>query len=188
MSKKILPGVNGPGDALRPDLDRVLDSRAAVREWLVDGGSPSAVNAQGDPAWAVTLAHAPADAVDELINAGADLNARTRNGQGWLLRCLDAGAEPWLVLAGFRRLDRTWWEPDHEGRSPFFDARQTAAVAQAMGTRWWTEGRSWTVLARDGQTPAAHAQEAHREDLMRVWRLWSSRSLFAGRRADVHRA
>lgn len=187
MSKTAPPGTSGPVDASRPELDRALDSRAAVRAWLLDGGSPSATTATGEPAWAVALAHAPADAVDELINAGADLNARPSDGQGWLLRCQAVNAEPWLILGGLRRLGHGWWEPDRAGRSPFHDPTLSLPVAQAMGARWWTEGRAWAALTVAGLTPHARALASDRPDLARVWHQWSSRSLFAGRRQDVHR-
>lgn len=187
MSKKIPNEPKGSTDFPRSELDRPLTSRAAVRAWLVDGGDPSARSAEGEPAWAVVLAQAPEDAVDELINAGANLNARATGRQGWLLRCLTAGTEPWLVLAGLRRLDHTWWEPDDQGRSPFHDTRLSLPVAQAMGARWWTEGRSWDRLTLAGRTPGQFAAQAGRPDLARVWHLWSSRSLFAGRRNDVQR-
>lgn len=187
MSKKIPDGPHGSTEFLRSELNRPLDSRAAVRAWLVDGGSPSARTADGEPAWAVVLAQAPPDAVDELINAGADLNVRALGEQGWLLRCLEAQVDPWLALTGLRRLDHTWWEPDVTGRSPFHDARLSVPVAQAMGARWWTEGRPWSRLLLAEQTPAQFATHAGRPDLARVWHLWSSRSLFAGRRTDVQR-
>ncbi len=140
-------------------------SLASFRDWLMSGGNPNE-SFDGRPLFLWLLENEWHEAVVEAWEAGAEVNARDGMGQGWLHRASTLSAPTWLALEGFRRLDHTWWYPDHNGHTPFhipvFDKR----LSQAMIVRWWTEQRSWKIL----QTPFDPCQSQLPQ--ARAWASW----------------
>lgn len=131
---------------------------------------------QGLPLWAQALMAGHPEVVEELIAAGADLNARDRSGNGWLHWGIGAGLAPETLLLGLNRLDRTWWQPNRLGLTPFHLAPMSLTVAHALGARYWSERRPWSRLG-EPLTPEAAAEEAGADALAQAWALWRKRGV-----------
>lgn len=141
-------------------------SLAVFRDWLMGGGNPNEI-ISGKPLFLWLLENEGVDSILEAWEAGANVNARDAHGQGWLHRVCMVGAPTWLALEGFRRLDHTWWQPDHDGHTPLhipvFDER----LSQAMIGRWWAEQKPWKIL----QTPFDPRQSQLPQ--ARIWKEWA---------------
>lgn len=141
------------------------DPRTAVRQWLMEGMNPNA-QADGGPLWAYVMGLGHWSAVDELLAAGADVQARDDKGQGWLHWAVSSQAPTWLALAGLRQLGSNWWWADHVGITPFHLDVQDARLAEAMVVRWWSEGRPWSLLAQP------HDPVTTQSPAGKTWRAW----------------
>lgn len=141
-------------------------SLPVFRDWLMNGGNPND-KIEGKPLFLWLAENEWNDSVMEAWEAGADVNARDHHGQGWLHRAFAVGAPTWLTLEGFRRLNHTWWHPDHDGHTPFhvpvFDQR----LSEAMIVRWWTEQRPWSMLTTPFDPSLSQLPQARR------WRGWA---------------
>lgn len=114
------------------------------------------------------------DAVMELIDAGADLNLRDPEGNGWLHWAIESGQSTPLTLLGLARLDAHWHEANQHGLTPFHLPAIPLAVGQAMGVRFWAERRSWSSLLAHGD-PVALAEANGHPQLASAWRYWRAR-------------
>lgn len=153
---------------LPPWPDRT--DRAGVRAWLIEGGDVDAA-VEGVPVWALAMVQ-DSSAAFELLDAGTDPNRRSPDGKGWLHWGIETQQPEWLILAGLRRLGNTWWHPDVSGRTPFHLPLLTPGTAQALGRRWWADGRPWRLLGEAGHSPEAAADARGDRAIARVWRGW----------------
>jgi hypothetical protein len=150
------------------------DGRSHIRQWLMAGGDVNAPGAWGLPVWAQALMAGHPEAVDELVEAGANLNARDRSGNGWLHWGIGAGLAPEILILGLQQLDHTWWQPNRTGHTPFHLAPMALPVANALGARYWSERRSWSKLTQP-RDPEEAAQQAGALRLARAWAHWRGR-------------
>lgn len=150
------------------------DGRLHVREWLMAGAQVDDLDGQGRPAWAGAMEAGHPEAVEELMDAGAHLQGRDREGNGWLHWGLMAGLATPLVVMGLHRLDQRWWHPNQAGDSPFHLPVVPLEVAQAMGARLWSDRVAWNRMAA-GRDPVDLAHERGLEHLAQVWTEWRQR-------------
>lgn len=111
------------------------------------------------------------DAVEELMEAGADLNDRDPFGNGWLHWGLGSGQSPRLLIRGLQQLDQTWWHPNRSDDTPFHHLPIPQELAQVMGARLWGERVSWERVSH-GRDPEALARGMGANDLADIWARW----------------
>lgn len=151
----------------------LTDGRLHVRRWLMAGGDLDGTTDQGLPVWASAMAAGHPEAVDELLEAGACLEARDTFGNGWLHWCINTGQSVVLTMMGMARLGPGWWHPNTQGQTPFHLPTMPLAIAQAMGARYWAERRSWRLLLEGGD-PAQISAAAGSKSLALTWRKWEA--------------
>lgn len=137
-------------------------------------GDVHAKGGDGLPVWAGAMLAGHPEAVEELIEAGADLTSRDLAGNGWLHWGIDSGQSPELLMTGLQRLDRTWWHPNLAGDTPLHRAPMDLGLAQALGSRLWSERVSWTHMAQ-GRDPEVLARALGQPRLGDAWASWRIR-------------
>jgi hypothetical protein len=152
------------------------DGRLHVRRWLINGGDIDQPGDDGMPTWAAAMHAGHPESVEELIEAGADLTLRDNQGSGWLHWGIASGQSLDLLMNGFRLLDHTWWHPNHAGDTPLHLPYLDISLAQAMGTRLWSERVSWAQMAQ-GRDPQQLAKEREEHAVADVWATWRARGV-----------
>lgn len=149
-----------------PSLPDGPQSRAAFREWLMEGGEVE-IRPEGLPLVLWLLERGHLDAIEEAWAAGAPVDARDGHGRNWLHRAIVLEAPTWLAMEGFRRMGPGWWQPDDAGMTPLHLPVANQRLAQAMIARWWAEHRPWRILKHPFDPCAAGLPQS------RAWQGWA---------------
>ena len=163
--------LTSPHHALRPDL----------REWVSAGGDIESLLPNGLPVWAQCMRWGSIEAVEEALALGSNPNQKDYEGRGWIWWATETGMPSSLILSVFTKLNRSWWEADLKGKTPFHHPQLSSSVAHAMACRWWTDGLSWRQSICPHGDPIEMARQNERWDLLSVWQnsqsqLWFTRA------------
>ena len=163
-----------------PACEEWMETPGGIRAWLMGHPSDQPLQLEGWPLWVVLFQHGLWESVHELIQEPLwrlHINSRDNQQRGWLHLGIVGGAPTMLMAWGLTRLDRSWADPDSQGRSPM-ECLPTAALAQRLAGRWWAEHPREADRVEAVRAWSHVAVEAHRPDLVRVWSFWLRRRIW----------